>query len=94
MLVAPVTSTSDVKSVTNVAAQFDAEMGLGQWWMFSSTTACFIAQGANPTASAADGSVAVAAGQVVMLLGTHGAKLSVVRQSADGVASLCKAQLW
>jgi hypothetical protein len=94
MLYAPITSSADVKSVTNTAAQFDAEMAIHEWWQFCSSTACFIAQGTNPTASAGDGSVFVAAGQVVMIFGANGAKLSVIRATADGSASLCKVQLW
>lgn len=86
----PITASSDVSTVTATSAQFDTivAMAPGQFFAFVSNTACWIKQAANPTASAADGSMFVPAGVVVMIDGTNGIKLAVVRDAADGKASL------
>ncbi len=89
-LLFPLISTSIVQAVGAASAQFSATMAAGELWSFQSTTNCFIAQGANPTAAAANGSVAVAAGQLVLIDGALGAKLAVIQQAAGGSASLCR----
>ncbi len=86
----PLPSTSIVVAVGAASVQFSATLGAGELWGFQSTTACYIAQGANPTAAAANGSVAVAAGQLVLLDVSQGAKVAVIQQAAGGNASLVK----
>lgn len=94
-LLTPVSSLSDKLDVTAVSTQFGTldEMAAGQRFRFISTTACWIKQGENPTASAAAGSMYVAAGEVINIKGEHGAKLAVIRNSADGVATLTPVQV-
>jgi hypothetical protein len=89
----PVTSTSDSQAVGAASAQFSPTMEADQVWMFISTTNCWIAQGTNPTAAAADGNMFVPANVFVMIDGGVGAKLAVIQASAGGTASLtrCKA---
>lgn len=55
-------------------------------WRFVSTTACYLAQGATPVATAA--SMAVAAGEVVYLDGNFGVQIAVLQQAAGGTATL------
>lgn len=86
----PVSSSSIVKAVGAASVAFGATMEAKEVWGFSSTTNCFIAQGATPTASAGNGSVAVAAGQLVIIDGGVGADLAVIQQAAGGFASLCR----
>lgn len=57
-------------------------------YQFESNTACWINQGANPTASAAAGSMFVGANQPVLLDGSNGAKLAVIQDAVAGKASL------
>jgi hypothetical protein len=94
-LLTPISSLSDKLDVTAVSAQFATLDGMaaGQRFRFISTTNCWIAQGENPTASAAAGSMFVAAGEVVNIKGDHGAKLAVIRNSADGAATLTPVQV-
>lgn len=88
LAVTPPSSTTI--AVGAASAQFATSMNPGELWGFASTTACAIAQGANPTASAGagSGSVALPAGQLVVIDGTAGAKLAVIQQAAGGFASL------
>lgn len=61
---------------------------------FSSTVACIIKQGTgSQTASAAASNIAVAAGQLVLLHSGNGINLAVIRQSADGHATLAPATI-
>jgi hypothetical protein len=94
-LITPVTNLSDKIDVTNASTQFATlnAMAAGQRFRFISTTACWIKQAANPTASAAAGSMYVAAGELVNVKGDHGAKLAVIRASADGIATLTPVQV-
>lgn len=93
MILCPKTSGSDVIAVVVTSAQFNTitAMAAGQLFLFCSTTNCYIAQAANPTASAADGSMFVPAGVIVTIDGAYGAKLAVIRSTADGTASLTPA---
>lgn len=87
----PITSTSDSTAVTVASAQFTPTLAAGQVWMFVSSTACWIAQGADPqTAAAADANMFVPAGVTVLIDGGAGAKLAVIRDTADGRASLTR----
>ncbi len=60
----------------------------GKEYVFTSTTNCWIAQGATPTASAAAGSMFVPAGIPVILNGGRGVGVSVIRNTADGSCTL------
>ena len=90
MILTPLTSTSDSQAVGAVSAQFTPTMTADEVWMFISTTNCWIAQGANPTAAAADGNMFVPANVFVMISGRAGAKLAVIQASAGGTASLTR----
>lgn len=85
----PVAGTSDFQSVTSSEVDFDTTMASGEHYLFTCSTGCYLKQGAAPVAaSAADGSMYVPAGLPVLIDGAQGAKLSVIRESADGVATL------
>lgn len=95
MRAVPDISTSDFKAVAGASAVFDASMGSTEFWVFTSNTNCYINQHASaPVASAADGSLFVAAGASVLISGKHGAKLAVIQDSAGGSATLCRAILF
>lgn len=84
----PIASASDFLAFTT-AAQFTgiaATMAAGQMWWFISTAACWILQGANPTATKAVGSLYVPANFYILIDGAQGAKLSVLQDSAGGNA--------
>lgn len=84
----PTTEGSLYTAVGAASAQF-ADMTANKLYVFHSTTACFIKQGAGAqTASAAANNVAVAAGQSVLIHSGNGVKLAVIRASADGHATL------
>ena len=93
MRVCPVTSTADVMAVTSSAAAMAPTMVDGGSYIFVCSVACYILQGAAPTATAADGSMYVPAGVTLLLDGTLGAKLSVIRAAGDGTASLTRAKV-
>lgn len=90
MILSPDTSTSKTVTVDGTSQQFDLDMGANEFWMFVSATACYIAQGANPTASAADGSVYVPANVIIPINGRAGAKLAVIQAASGGLASLTR----
>ena len=89
----PVTLLSETENVTAVSAAYAMALAPGRYYVFVSSTACWIKQGAAPTASAADGSMYVPAGVVVVLSGNDGVALAVIRDAADGKASLTPARL-
>lgn len=85
------TTSSDRKTVTVASQQFDTTLASGEFFVMTSTVSCYIAQGANPTASAADGSTIISAGQSVLIEGDLGAKLAIIRiGSSDGEATLTR----
>lgn len=90
MILSPDTTTSDSTAVTAASATFTPTMIATEMWLFVSTTNCWIAQGAAPTAAAADGNMFVTANTVIVINGTAGAKLAVIRDTADGRASLTR----
>lgn len=87
----PAIALTDTIAVGVASAQFAATAATGLFW-FISSTACYIAQGTNPTASAADGSIFVPAGLPVLIDAAGGIKLAVIRSAADGFASLAPAR--
>jgi streptogramin lyase len=86
---------SDEVAVGAASAQFAniTAMAAGQMFMFVSSTACWIKQGSNPTASAAPGSMYVPANTIVFISGANGVKLAVIQDAAGGKASLTQVQL-
>lgn len=92
-LLVAIASGSDVTAVTVTAATSGLAMQAGVTYRFVANTDCFIKQGASPTATAADGSMFVPARDVVYLSGDNGAALSIIRDSADGKASLTPVQV-
>ncbi len=86
----PIAGSSDFKTVVVTPTTFDTTMVAGETFLFTCDTDCYIAQGSNPTASAADGSLFVPAKEPILIDGSQGAKLSVIRKTADGVATLQK----
>lgn len=87
------TPTSVVRTVTASSATFSTTMAVGEVYLLCSSVACWIAQGAAPTAAKSDGSTHVGAGVPVLIIGTAGAKLAVLRDAADGNASLTLASV-
>ena len=59
-------------------------------YILTSSTDCFIKQGANPTASAAATSMYVPRGLPVLIQASQGAKLAVIRIDTDGHVTLQK----
>jgi hypothetical protein len=90
MILCPDTTTSDSQAVTVAAATMSPTMTSSDTWLFTCSTNCWIAQGAAPTAAAADGSMFVPANVLIVISGRCGAKLSVIRDTADGKASLTR----
>lgn len=90
MIITPVPSKSKVvTAVTATAASFGAAMTSGQFWALTSTTNCWVAQADTPVAVAnTAGSTLLAAGRTIYLDGRNGVDASVVRDTADGHASL------
>ena len=83
------TTSSKFTSVTVASQQIAVTMVTRQVYVFTSSVACYLAQGANPTAAAANGSYYVAADHIIEVDGTAGTKLAVIRVgAADGVCTL------
>lgn len=60
-------------------------------YLFTPNTACWILQGANPTATAGTaGELFVGAGVTVQLSPKDGVKLAVIRDAVDGKSSLAR----
>ena len=88
-----ITAASESVAVTSTAATLATDLtDTGQpgdyVYAFSANTDCWILQSASPTATAGNGSVFVPAGAIILLDGSNGAAVSVIRDSADGAASL------
>lgn len=90
-MLTPIISTSEELDVGSAHDEFATEMEPGEIWRFISSTNCWIKQGDDSVAaSAATGSMYVSAGEVVYLDAgySQGGFLSVIRNSADGKATL------
>ena len=75
----PVAGASTHLSVTDVSAEFDVDLGATETFLFTCDTDCYVAQGAAPTAAAADGSMVIPARQPIVIDGAEGARVAVVR---------------
>lgn len=93
-ILVPIAGASAFLAVTDTSQQFgqiaSADLAATDVAVFTCDTDCYIAQGANPTASGADGSQLIPAGQPVLIDGAQGAKLAVIRKAVTGVATLQK----
>lgn len=82
-------AASDYSTVTSSNQVFGISLSRGNLYLFTSTVACFITQHADtPVASAAAGSILVPAGTSILIHGNQGAKVAVIRDTADGKATL------
>lgn len=89
MILFPVNpNLGDNQAVGAASAQFNTSMLAAGTYLFVADTSCYIQQGANPTASSADGSMLVPGNCPLMLQGRHGAKLAVIQSTTGGNASL------
>lgn len=97
MITIPLMANSDEIAVTNASTQFalamNAAMNSASLYLFTCSTNCWVCQGANPTATAGPGSMFWPANTPLLIDGVRGAKLAVIRNSADGAASLCPVTL-
>ena len=86
----PIAGASDFLAFTT-AAQFAgiaSTMVSGQLWWFVSSAACWILQGANPTALKAATSLYVPPNAYILIDGAQGAKLSVLQDGTGGNACM------
>lgn len=77
-------NNADNTAVGASSAQNTTSMAVDANYVFISDCSCYIKQGANPTASSADGSMLVPAGVALLLQGRNGAKLAVIQSGAVG----------
>lgn len=80
----------DFLAFTTAATFPTLVMAASQYFLFISTAACWIQQGAAPVATKAAGSMYVPANFEVLLDGRNGAKLSVLQDSTGGNATLLR----
>jgi hypothetical protein len=83
-----ITTQSDVTAVSSTSAQSGLTMLPQLFYVYMADCATFIKQGANPTATGADGSMMVSANTPVIIAGSEGAKLAIIHPTATGNASL------
>ena len=92
----PNTLLADKVAVTVASATFATlVMGAQTYYLFTSTTNCWIKQSAAGTAAVAGAATNMfwPANTVLFVSGNFGAKLSVIRDAADGSASLTPCEL-
>lgn len=87
----PDPSSSIEKAVGAASVPFGATMTKDDAYLFVSSTACWIAQGTSPVASAGAGSMYVPANVVIAISGRAGADVAVIQDSVSGKASLTRA---
>lgn len=94
MSFAPVPGTSQSSTVTASSAVLATALVATGTYMFASTTACWIRQSADATANtatAAAPSMFVPANTIIMIDGQNGAQIAIIRDAADGRASITRA---
>lgn len=85
---------SDFSTVTSTSQLFTVTLAQDQYAVITCDVDCYVRQGANPTAAAADGSILVMAGQSIPINGDSGPKVAIIRKGgADGVATMTRAVL-
>jgi hypothetical protein len=86
--------SASFKTVTSTSQQFSVTLNGGLRYLFTSNVWCCIAQGTNPTAALADGSMFVPSNTPIVIQGRDGHKLAVIRTAnengfvADGIATI------
>lgn len=91
MVISPDTTTALTTTVTVASATFSATMVAKEFWLFTSSTNCWIKQAAVPVAvAAAAANMYVPANTLVVIDGRCGANIAVIRDTADGRASLTR----
>lgn len=87
------TPFSDRKTVVLASTQFSTTLAEGQFFILTSTTACYILQGSNPTAAVAANNTYVPPNVPFYIDGGLGAKLAIIRLTVDGEATLTRAKV-
>ena len=90
---APNIADSIHTAVTDAAATVALTMERGRTYLFVASVATWIAQGAEPTATAGAGSMLWPANTPLFVFGSRGAALSVLRASTNGSCSLTPVDL-
>lgn len=89
LTLAPDLTASLYSTVTAASQVIAPTLVRGKKYLYTCDIGSWVKQGANPTATAGAGSMYVPAGYPLMVLGTRGLKLAVLRNGAvDGNASL------
>jgi hypothetical protein len=91
MILSVDTKNAKFSTVVVGAQTIPLVMKPGKIYEFATNTNCYIKQdasGNNPAASAGDGSTLVPAGSTRVIHGSFGDTLSVIRDTADGKATL------
>ena len=92
MILSPDCTTSLQIAVGAASVPFVSTMAAGSFWIFVSSTACWIKQGAGtPVATAGALSMYVPANTIIVIDGKAGANLAVIQDAAGGKASLTRA---
>ena len=82
-------ASADYNTVTSSSQQLTIVANAG--YVLVTSVAAWVAQGTNPTASAADGSMYVPADTPTLINGDYGVKVAVLRVgSSDGVCTLTR----
>ena len=84
----PIPASSVYLAVGAASAQFDLELDPKSSYVLISDVPIWLAQGANPTASAGAGSMRWPANVPLQIAGLVGAKVAAIRAAGDGNASL------
>lgn len=87
-------AAAETIAVGAASAQFALTLDAGKAYRLISSTACYVAQGANPTAvaGAGTGRYYVPAGVALDLHGFAGVKVAVIQAAAGGFASIAALQ--
>lgn len=85
-----VTSSCDNTTFSGTSAQSGATLAPAARYFVVADQACYISQGANPTASAADGNMFLPANCPVVLAGSNGAKVAVIQSTTGGTLSITR----
>lgn len=83
-----IVSLSDVTAVGPASVQSGMTMVKGQRYFVVADCAMYVQQGANPTATAADGSCFLPANCPILIEGIDGAKIATIHPSATGFMSV------
>lgn len=87
------TNGADYQAVGSASAQLKDDMEGTKVYQFCSSTNCFFKQGyGSQTASAAADNIFAPAGAVFYLHGGNGTHISVIRDTADGKATIHEIQ--